>query len=352
MSARYQASCDCGWHGTYPTDGQARLALGRHSCERQHRLRADAHAALEREKAIDRTPKACLHPVAAHQHGTYAAYTLDACRCLPCTAARSAYDAARARRRAYERPTMVPAQPVRTHVYALKAAGLGKRTIAQLSGVSATALDKLLRGYGRDGAWKPPSRRMTKAVADALLAVPLPALGDYASGARVDATGTRRRLQALTALGWSVKRLCGEHDLDRQALDHALGGAQLTTARTAQTVAAAYQRIGDRPPTMRSPADAGAVTRAKNKAALSGWTPPAMWDPEVLDDPEAPEPTTAVVDLRGPVDLEEFCHLVRGGEHPERAAARLGVRVTSVATAARRHGHKATLAFLARQEAS
>ena len=32
--------------------------------------------------ATDRTPKPCTHPHANHQHGTYAAYKRDGCRCV------------------------------------------------------------------------------------------------------------------------------------------------------------------------------------------------------------------------------------------------------------------------------
>lgn len=349
MSASFMAACSCGWRGTYTKAGWARVALARHSCERQQRLREEARAAVQREKLIDRTPKPCAHPIADHQHGTYAAYTLDSCRCVPCAAARSKHDAARGRAKAYGREPLVPAEPVRAHVAALKAAGLGKRSIAEKAGVSVTALEKLLNGATRDGRRLPPSRRMTRAVADAILAVPLPDLTAYAGAARIDATGTRRRLRALAALGWTVQRIADDHDLERQALDAVMRGRAHVSARVARAVALAYEQIGDRRPTAADRHQQTGITRTLNLARAAGWAPPAMWDPEAIDDPEASEPEGVVLQLphRG-VDLDEFVHLVRGGEHPERAAARLGVTLEAVRQRAGRTGRDDVLTILRR----
>jgi hypothetical protein len=75
--------------------------------------------------SVDRTPKPCQHPRANHQHGTRLAYMLDRCRCLPCSAANSAYETRRVQLKAYGRGTptgLVDATPARTHVEKLQAA--------------------------------------------------------------------------------------------------------------------------------------------------------------------------------------------------------------------------------------
>lgn len=59
------------------------------------------------------------------------------------------------------------------------------------------------------------------------------------------------------------------------------------------------------------------------------------WDEDGIDDPEA---VPDLGDRRRGVDLDDWLHLVRGGESPERAAERCGVKLTAVSRAAHRAG--------------
>ena len=151
-----------------------------------------------------RVRRDCRHVRVEHAHGTRAAYVADRCRCLDCTAANTRAEAARRRASCYGRwAPWVPADPVRRHVRQLTAAGMGLRRIAQLSGVGYSTLCRLLRD--EPAADRPASRRVRSGTAQAVLSVP--ATVGPAPGARIDATGTHRRLQALMALGWSSAEL-------------------------------------------------------------------------------------------------------------------------------------------------
>lgn len=292
---------------------------------------------------IDRTPRPCLHKIANHQHGTYACHVLDKCRCLPCCYARSVYDLNRQKRNAYGRSNLVDAEPIREHVAALMAAGVGLKTIVARSGISQGAMWKLV--YGKNG--NPPSRRVTRANADRLLVLKPDDRTLLADGARVDSTGTRRRLQALACLGWSIGRFSTETGIDRQALDQALTGGEVT-ARTARSVAAAYDRLWDQPAPATDHREKISVSRTINRAKAAGWASPLAWDDDTIDDPDA-RPTRghnmlAVFDeiaveramradgvpLR-PVERAEVVHrLTAAGWSAAKIAPRAGVDARSV----------------------
>lgn len=229
--------------------------------------------------SIDRTPKPCLHKRADHQHGTYACYTLDGCRCLPCGYATSIYYQQLNRRNAYGRSNYVDADPARAQVAALMAAGVGLKRIVATSGVSQGVLWKLV--YGKNGGT--PSRRVTRATADRLLALDPTNPALLADGARTNSTGTRRRLQALACLGWSVNRLSAESGIDRQPLDKALRGG-LITAGHARAVAALYERLWNQPASAEDHRSRISVARAKGRAERESWPPPLAWDDDTIDD--------------------------------------------------------------------
>ena len=350
MSTRFTVVCDCTWAGTYASEAKAAWSLRQHSCEKRARDLANAERGRQRRAAVDRTPKSCPHTHAHHDHGTYACYVLDFCRCPSCARANSTYEANRTRQQAYGRwDNYIDAAPARAHVRELQAAGLGGKRIAAMAGVSTGCMWKLIYGKTRPDGTREPSKRITKTVAARLLAVPMPSLDDLGGGVRVDGTGTRRRLEALMALGWSVKRLATDHGLDRQALDSALAWVPVC-AFTARAVKAMYDAIGDNPAPETDRGERQAAARTRNRASAAGWVPPAEWDEADLDDPYAEAPARAVERKttlgRESVDLDEWCHLVRGGIHPDDAARRCGVVIRSIETAAHRNEREDVLRLL------
>lgn len=280
----------CGWKRTYDTAGKADYAKRRHSCARWLAKASATQRGAARMAAVDRTPKPCLHKVAQHQHGTYACYTLDACRCLPCAAAVTAYENNRRRQNAYGRGDLVDADPVRAHVNALRAQGMGFKRIAQAAGVSNATMTKLLYGHyapgpgGRDGRGellRGPSKRVTKATARKVLAVGL----DLADGRVVPADGSIRRVRALVAIGWSQARIASHLGIGRQNFHLGTGRRAQVTKVTADAVAALYDELSMRLPPETNQRERIAASRSRRYAKARGWLPPLALDDERLDDP-------------------------------------------------------------------
>jgi plasmid maintenance system antidote protein VapI len=216
------------------------------------------------------------------EHGTLTRHS-GGCRCVPCRVAGAAWQRDRRRQLAYGRwQPYVDAEPVRAHVRELMAAGLGCSRIAEVAGVNRRMIGHLLYGAPYKGA--PPTRRIRPHHAAALLAV-RPILDVLADGALTDATGTRRRLRALAALGWPANHLARQLAMNPVPIRTLMrGDRQRVTAATARNVAALYDQLWDTP----GPSDA---TRAR--AARAGWPVPLAWDDESIDDPTARPATTA-----------------------------------------------------------
>lgn len=283
---------------------------------------------------VDRTPKPCRHPRARHEHGQRLGYMLDGCRCLPCCAANSEYESRRVRLRAYGRGTpsgLIDAQPVRDHVEALQAAGMGWKRIAAAAGVPNGTMSRLLFGKPEQGYG--PSKRINPDAAERLLAVPLPTPEQLGGGTVIDGTGTRRRLQALVAAGWSQAALAAKLDMSAGNFGSLIhghrrkAGAGRVLAFTHRAVAALYDELWDaQPPTGRGRHDAARA------AQRYGWPPPAAWDDDTIDDPDA---TPALGD--DDVDLvdELAVDAVLDGHQLQLTGATLHAAVHALVTAGR-----------------
>lgn len=265
------------------------------------------------------------------EHGTRARYVMGegpgktpGCRCGACTAANRAAMAHRERQRVYGRwQPYVDAGEAREHVRMLGAAGLGWKRAGALAGVSNGAMSKLL--YGGPGG-RPPSRRIRPETAAALLAV-RPASGTLGSAALTDATGTRRRLQALVTIGWPKSRLAARLGMLPANFGDVMTRDQVT-AGTARAVAALYDELWDTAPAEGSHREKIGASRARNYARARGWVPPLAWDDDAIDDPGAVPAGgwQRKRDVpRGAELAEEAAELAAMGVHPEMAAVRLGV---------------------------
>lgn len=101
---------------------------------------------------------------------------------------------------------------------------------------------------------------------------------DVASGRprTVDATGTRRRIQALMAAGWSGTLLADHLFVGREHIGK-LAGRPRVTIRWAEAVKDLYDQIG---------LDEGPSTHSRTRALRAGWPPPIEWGADI-DDPKA-----------------------------------------------------------------
>jgi len=291
MATRFVVGCtECPFTGKYSSQAKADFAYGRHSCDRWQRRAAESARYVERMSVIDRTPKPCLHKVANHEHGTYACYVLDKCRCLPCAGASSDYDLEMSRQKAYGRWNgLVDAEPARQHVRALMAQGMGWKRIAAASSVPTGTLWKLLYGKPGRNSNSVPSKRIQPATERRLMAVRL----DLADGARIDSTGAARRIQALVALGWSLSKIAARLGILRSNFtDLAQGRTHITVAHD-KAVRALYAEWSMQLPPQTEWRDKIAANRARNYARTLRWLPPLAWDDDTIDDPAATPGTAA-----------------------------------------------------------
>jgi hypothetical protein len=215
--------------------------------------------------------------------------------------------------------------PVLQHIAALNAAGVSTRALATRTGVGVTSLQTMKGRRGRG-----PRQWVTKELAAAVLAVQVPGAADVPAmipgRALVDATGTRRRAQALMAIGYTQTDILG-----RIGRAYAVGyrlwhsRQQQVHAETAEKVAAIYDELA-----MTTPPDSWVTRRARRHASRRGWAPPLAWDDDTIDDPAAApapwqrgaEPQNDWIDHV--VECREF------GWTDERIAASLGLQVESL----------------------
>lgn len=271
------------------------------------------------------TPNARAHGLTRYKHGPDQDGTEGkGCRCGVCRAANHAHDDRRTRMIAYGRwEPFTDAGPAREHVRRLTAMGLGAKRIAQLAGVSDACIGNLLHGRrGKDG--RPPTRRIRHATEAAILAVRFD-IGHLPSGAQVDATGTRRRVQALARLGWPARTVGGLAGVPHLASVIRQGAVGAGTAAKVRDV---YDRLWDKPPPAGTLPERRAMARVRNRAARLGWPAPLAWDDDTIDDPAAaPAQGWERRDhvRRWGVLAEEASELITQGLEVEHVAERLGV---------------------------
>ncbi|MER6778419.1 MULTISPECIES: hypothetical protein [unclassified Streptomyces] len=212
----------------------------------------------------------------------------------------------------------VDAAPVRAHINSLRAAGAGTGSIAQAAGVTAATIARIL--YSRQGQ----NATVRTQSAAAILAV-TPDSCSTPDSARIDATGTRRRIQALVAAGWSFTALESEMGIHNRHLG-ALARTTHVSAGIARKVRGAYKRLVQTTPE-RAGVSSQAQALARRVARREGWHGPLAWDD--IDDPAArPEVTAPYTPPAGNgrdsmrmVDLE---HLLSLGESEASIAKQVG----------------------------
>lgn len=99
----------------------------------------------------------------------------------------------------------------------------------------------------------------------------------HRGGFLVPAAGTRRRLQALAAIGWSSREVARRLGVTPQTLRRLYGQTSVLTS-TRDRVAALYDELSMTPGSNRT-----TVTWAVRR----GWAPPLAWDDDRIDDPAA-----------------------------------------------------------------
>lgn len=218
----------------------------------------------------------------ARPHGN-AKYHLEKCRCFTCCLAASEYDQNRRRAIAYGRwQPFVDAEPVRAHVRALSDFGIGWMRLARLAGVPRGSVSKLIYGDPQRGIG--PTKGMRAKNALAILAVQ-PTLENLGAGTRIDGTGTRRRLQALVAAGWTQSELARRIGMNSGNFAKTIKSRHVSVA-TARAANALYEQLWRTDPTEHGVPEHRAAA-ARRIAVTRGWAPVGAWDDDQIDDPDA-----------------------------------------------------------------
>lgn len=183
--------------------------------------------------------------------------------------------ARRAKAQANNEPLMVDAWVVRQRLMMLRRRGNSLAAIAATAGVSQAAVYRI---------WSRQTRRVLAPTATAILAItPGGPAAQY-----TDATGTRRRLQALFLLGYSGQRLASMLDVTIETVSEITTGQRpQVLVSTAEAVRLLHDRLWNIPPVAVSKGERISIGQACGHARRNDWAPSAAWDEDTIDDPKA-----------------------------------------------------------------
>ena len=142
-----------------------------------------------------------------------------------------------------------------------------------------------------------------------------------------NATGSRRRLQALMTIGWSLRQIEIQMNYSHGTLTNVMTN-QYITRRKEQDVKNIYNTLWNKKPIPVTHAEKVAVSKTINHARKKNYAPPMAWDDDTIDDP------TATPAIRGgdhksinylEERLEQVKHLYNLGLPDHVIADRLGI---------------------------
>jgi len=253
-------------------------------------------------------------------HGTYSRYVSHACRCEPCRNAGRDYR----RRLGYDRVNgvrrRIDSTQTRVHLERLTAKGWTQAQIAEAAGISTGVVHDQLAGR---------YRTVNRHVAAAILSVALDHKPPIQRG-MADATGTRRRLQALMVLGHTMADVARQAGVGISSLQQTADGRWATIrASNAAKVSRVYRQLSlvSAPRTLWS-------EKARNHAMARGWHGPMAWDD--IDDPACqPDPDAPTAPAH--VQPDELRALATRGLTDVQIGRRLGVSPRTVLRARAAH---------------
>lgn len=182
--------------------------------------------------------------------------------------------ARRAKAKAEGQPLTVDAHLVRRRLAMLQRRDSSLASIADAAGVSRAAVYRI---------WSRRTRTVLAHVATAILAVTPGSTADQYT----DATGTRRRLQALFYLGYSGQRLADMLGLTIETVCEITSGQRpRVLASTAEAVKCLHGHLWKILPVATSKGERISIGQARSHARRNGWAPSAAWDDDTIDDPK------------------------------------------------------------------
>lgn len=181
----------------------------------------------------------------------------------------------------------VDAEPVRQHLKSVMASGMPIWAVCEQLGLPhESSLQHVLYGRGQYG----PGEQVRRETAELVLSY-WPSLADFPDTARIDPTGTRRRVEALAVLGWSRAQIARQIGMGETAFKKACHKERVT-ARLARQVAAVYDAWWNQDPAAYG-ISTNAAARVRADAARSGFHGPLAWDDDTIDAPTALPATDA-----------------------------------------------------------
>lgn len=175
---------------------------------------------------------------------------------------------------------VVDAGPVREHLQMLLDSGMQTREIAALSGVSRSALGRVL--YASPANNLPPQANVSEATYLRVLCVTTDMISDDAL--MVDSTGTIRRMRALATLGYSMKVIAEESGVGYFSISE-IEKRKRVRATVAESIREAYSRLSMMEPRNVTQAEKAAISKTKLSAAQHKWLGPKAWTDSDIDDP-------------------------------------------------------------------
>jgi hypothetical protein len=184
----------------------------------------------------------------------------------------------------------------------MNAAGMPTTAIEQRLRLPVDALNALM--WKRNGQYSQKVRRET---AEAVMGY-WPTLDDYPAHCLIDATGARRRVQALITLGWTQVYLRERIGVSKQAFHRVLTNSRVT-AGLARDVVALYDELWKRRP-YPTEVSTLAAAKARRQAQAACFVGPLAWDDDLIDDPAALPQTDALepVVSEGPNLADRWLH--------------------------------------------
>lgn len=203
-------------------------------------------------------------------HGTYARANgswgyREPCTCEPCKNKRRATHKIQRVNRELGRPALTDAKQAAAHLNMLHQT-VGWADLATRLNGSRSHLRDIANG-------RQPN--ISRATHDKIMSLTpeRPSRGLY-----IDATGTVRRVRALTARGHTLRVIADSAGSHASRIQVVAEGHPCVRRFLAEGVAAAYKQLSQQQ---------GTSTRSRNRAAALGWAPPAAWDDDTIDDPAA-----------------------------------------------------------------
>lgn len=233
--------------------------------------------------------------------------------------------------RAYDRSNgvrlRVDATQTRAHLQRLTARGWTYQQIAAATGLDSSTFGIILSGR---------YRKVAHHTATAVLNIRLDQTPPIPRGL-TNATGTRRRLQALMVLGYPLPGIAQQVGVAYSNLLETANGTWSTIRTpTAQKITVLYRRLSltPAPPTRTA-------ELARNEAMKRGWHGPLAWDD--IDDP-ACEPESCQVTEPGHVHPDDVAELAGRGLDDREIGRRLGVSDRTILRARAAHNIRAGVA--------